>query len=791
MDLATLGTVPKVRLVTNHWMMDCLYYFTKPHGQRIIDTICEQCNEAYAKHVEEFPDFISNNGQVHMMGCSLGGIAAYDILAHQWKEGDGRPPWETIEEQAYVVKKPEITVPILDFNVRFLFTCGSPVAACLVLRGLDFLYYRPPMRTKLYNVFHPFDPLGYRIEPMVNKTYVDVQPVRIHKLQRRRILPMPLPRIPNLGIKSSIAGAAPLIMRARRTFLRYMMTSEGTLIMDKNITERTVVEPTQQEADELHVQSADELPYDNSLASKNDDDDEEEETNSEGRKYDSAPEAEATPERPYMSRRISSRHKTMVRRRSHSVRDQDERIWIGADDNIGPRFVYETEEHTRTASWSETATVSDERPIWNRKWFKFDNLRRVDSGSTDGSSKTLIPVEDKLGPGTDDETRSVASTEKGSSKAASIINMAGNVATAALSAVGLKSDSPNAQETDIDGTDGKSVTQTSLDTPNNTSKEGSKKDESSLSMTAVVSKPHHRAMSAEFIRVPVEYSSIVPNLEAIATSKSPVFEGANKTSYFYDSLTSASPTDVRGPSSRDDDLNSESSYSTAIGLEVFSSPASLDRASICMTIPEDDLLDLDDAATETEELHNQLGTTDSYAADADVDDSDDDTKVAKNDSASNIECTSDEEASLNTEEKMIEGTDGKQYPRIDYVLNETVIDAYASEWIVAMKSHFKYWANRFLLAEVPSHMGLHYKLRFLADDPRNKLQSGCVLAMATTHDGGWQYNEDRPLTNLIGLRHVVSQNPGVVFITSCDWVGLVSERGGFSRKKAGQAGKGN
>ncbi|KAM3588930.1 hypothetical protein VKS41_001357 [Umbelopsis sp. WA50703] len=654
MDLATLGTVPK-------------------------------CNEAYAKHVEEFPDFISNNGQVHMMGCSLGGIAAYDILAHQWNDEDGKPPWEAVEEQAYVVKKPDINVPKLDFNVRFLFTCGSPV---------DFLYYRPPLRTKLFNVFHPFDPLGYRIEPMVNKTYVDVQPVRIHKLQRRRILPVPLPRIPNLGIKSSIAGAAPLIMRARRTFLRYMMTSEGTLIMDKNITERTVVDTAQPDADELQVQSADELPYDNSLVGK-DDDDEVEETNSEGRKYDSAPEAEATPERPYMSRRISSRHKNMVRRRSHSVRDQDERIWIGADDSIGPRFVYESEEHARTTSWTATATGSDERPIWNRKWFKFDNLRRMDSGSTDASSKTLIPGEDKQGPGTDDETKSVGSTDKNSSKAASIINIAGTVATAALSAVGLKSEASNTQETTVNDADGNKVSQISLDTPQDTCNENLKKQETSLPMTSpLVPRLHNRALSADIIRVPVEYSSIVPNLEAIATSKSPVFEGANKTSYFYEALNPASPTDIRGTGSRDDDLNSESSYSTAIGLEVFSSPASLDRASICMTIPEDDLLDLDDAAVQTEEVHNQLGSSDSYAADADVDDSDDDTKVAKKDCASTVEIASDEEASLNTEENLIDGNDGKQYPRIDYVLNETVIDAYASEWIVAMKSHFKYWANR-------------------------------------------------------------------------------------------------
>jgi hypothetical protein len=40
--------------------------------------------------------------------------------------------------------------------------------------------------------------------------------------------------------------------------------------------------------------------------------------------------------------------------------------------------------------------------------------------------------------------------------------------------------------------------------------------------------------------------------------------------------------------------------------------------------------------------------------------------------------------------------DGLVYPRLDYVLRETVIDTYGSEWIVAVKSHFKYWANRYV-----------------------------------------------------------------------------------------------
>lgn len=523
----------------------------------------------------------------------------------------------------------------------------------------------------MFNVFHPFDPLGYRIEPMVNKSYVDVQPVRIDKLQRRRILPMPLPKIPNLGIKSSIAGAAPLIMRARRTFLRYMMTSEGTLIMDKNITERTVVDNGQSvmEEDELQVQSADELPYDNRKSADQERDDSGVATadDAEFRPYDSAPEAEAMPVRPYMSRRISSRHTKIVRRRSHSVRDGEERIWLGADDTIGPRFLYESEERT-----TQTTTTDVVRPIWTRKWFQFDKRGRSDTTSTDS---TLVHGQ----PDGSDDDKSLAgsSTEKASSKAASIIGMAGTVATAALSAVGLSH-----HNTD--------------DTNSNSDEQQQQREKDSSSSTSPAStivlpgkgtyRPV-RAVSTDFICVPAEYSSIVPNLEAIATAKSPVFDGTSNTSYFYDTRALS---ESRTTKAKDDDLSSESSYSTAIGLEVFSSPASLDRASLVMTIPEDDLLDLD-GQSQSDDLQKQIERNDSnYNADDSGSDDDNETKIEQ-DTTSN---QSDEESQSKTGDKLIDGIDGQHYPRIDYVLNETVIDAYASEWIVAMKSHFKYWANR-------------------------------------------------------------------------------------------------
>ncbi|KAG0162684.1 hypothetical protein DFQ28_010452 [Apophysomyces sp. BC1034] len=250
MNQSTLNTVPKVRLATNDWVMDSLYYFTRPHGQCIIDTICDQCNHAYQTHLIEYPDFIDNQGQVHIVGCSLGGIAAYDIASMQWFEEDGQPPWEVVEESDYVCRKPDVCVPRLDFKLRYLFTCGSPIAATLIFRGLDYMHYRPPRRTQVFNIFHPFDPLGYRIEPMINEVYCAVHPVRLRRAQRRRILP----RIPNLGIRSSIAGAAPLIMKVRQSFWQYVMTTNYTML---NTTDDSSKETRSTEEDDICSVSSD------------------------------------------------------------------------------------------------------------------------------------------------------------------------------------------------------------------------------------------------------------------------------------------------------------------------------------------------------------------------------------------------------------------------------------------------------------------------------------------------------------------------------------------------------
>ncbi|KAI8142825.1 hypothetical protein BJV82DRAFT_713927 [Fennellomyces sp. T-0311] len=205
MEQATMDNVPKVRLATNQWLMDCLYYFSKPYGQCIIDTICRQCNEAYRDYGS--PD------NVHMIGFSLGGIAAYDILAMQSNVS-------VQQNDPYACSAPDVCVPKLDFSVQHLFTCGSPIAAALIFRGLDYQHYRPSSGTRVHNVFHPYDPLGYRLEPMTSPDFLNVPPVRLSRAPPRRRL---LPRIPDLGIKTFITQ-----------YYALMISSEDEWVMECN-----------------------------------------------------------------------------------------------------------------------------------------------------------------------------------------------------------------------------------------------------------------------------------------------------------------------------------------------------------------------------------------------------------------------------------------------------------------------------------------------------------------------------------------------------------------------------
>ncbi|XP_029536698.1 phospholipase DDHD2-like isoform X1 [Oncorhynchus nerka] len=82
-----------------------------------------------------------------------------------------------------------IVYPQLAFQPQAFFALGSPIGMFLTVRGLKRIdpKYSLPTCKSFYNIYHPFDPVAYRIEPMVVFPDVDLPPILIphHKGRKR------------------------------------------------------------------------------------------------------------------------------------------------------------------------------------------------------------------------------------------------------------------------------------------------------------------------------------------------------------------------------------------------------------------------------------------------------------------------------------------------------------------------------------------------------------------------------------------------------------------------------
>ncbi|KAF9194005.1 hypothetical protein BGZ51_001349, partial [Haplosporangium sp. Z 767] len=226
MSLASLRTVPKVRLVMNDYFADILYYFNSHFGNQIIGMIVDELNEAYDNFMEKHPDF---NGKISIYALSLGGIAMFDILTCLDDDRDeedvadkknnsntASESMETQNQQACdeevrepTQKRPRIrkqdqskfraVIPKLKFRPHYLFTVGSPLGAVLVMRNLDWESFHPPDDIIHHNIFHPFDPLGYRVEPLIDSVFAGIPASQIRSYSSSQLFPsLSLPSLPSL-----------------------------------------------------------------------------------------------------------------------------------------------------------------------------------------------------------------------------------------------------------------------------------------------------------------------------------------------------------------------------------------------------------------------------------------------------------------------------------------------------------------------------------------------------------------------------------------------------------------
>lgn len=85
--------------------------------------------------------------------------------------------------------QPAVQYPQLDFKPHTLFAFGSPIGMFLSVRGIEELGedFKLPTCDSFINVFHPFDPVAYRVEPLINPEF-NCKPILVpHHMGRKRL----------------------------------------------------------------------------------------------------------------------------------------------------------------------------------------------------------------------------------------------------------------------------------------------------------------------------------------------------------------------------------------------------------------------------------------------------------------------------------------------------------------------------------------------------------------------------------------------------------------------------
>ncbi|XP_078592111.1 phospholipase DDHD1-like isoform X2 [Branchiostoma floridae x Branchiostoma japonicum] len=209
-----------LREVLNASAMDIMYYMSPLYRNEITRCLQQELNRIYQEFCTRNPYFQPKGGKVSLLAHSLGSVITYDImtgwspiqqydqyLSHEKTEHPdlvqvalgqeqlvsevkrARQQLEDLEKKLMASSTYALSSrpPALRFDVENFFCLGSPLAVFLCLRGVraqgvGTLEHIIPANLckRLFNIFHPADPVAYRIEPLILRHYAGIQPQLIH-----------------------------------------------------------------------------------------------------------------------------------------------------------------------------------------------------------------------------------------------------------------------------------------------------------------------------------------------------------------------------------------------------------------------------------------------------------------------------------------------------------------------------------------------------------------------------------------------------------------------------------
>ncbi|KAJ5674871.1 uncharacterized protein N7477_004805 [Penicillium maclennaniae] len=224
----TLESVPAVRNLISDLAMDVLLY-QSGYCEHISNIVKQECNRILQLYKTRNPSF---QGTVSLCGHSLGSAILFDILCHQPTEPDaakqGSQP--AAQESDDIAEQRNPGRIALNFECEEFFCLGSPIALFQMLKGKTIAGYSP-LRTRnpnstlgvdiestvlgslgaskrdsrnsargelddnsaiisapkcrdIYNIFHPSDPVSYRLEPLISPAMASLKPQPLPSVKR-------------------------------------------------------------------------------------------------------------------------------------------------------------------------------------------------------------------------------------------------------------------------------------------------------------------------------------------------------------------------------------------------------------------------------------------------------------------------------------------------------------------------------------------------------------------------------------------------------------------------------
>ncbi|KAL7623349.1 hypothetical protein AAE478_007030 [Parahypoxylon ruwenzoriense] len=213
----TIEGVAFTRSLISDLALDVLLY-QSAYREQIAEIVLQESNRIYRLFLERNPDF---KGKVHIIGHSLGSAIMFDILCRQKEKP---PPPETprnplrfwsSQDRPELSKDPNDLA--FDFDVEDLYCLGSPIGLFQMLKGRTVAARGKPNATpsesplnsehvedpflsslatdqrlsaitglpfsvsspkvaQLFNIFHPSDPISYRLEPLISPAMSSLRP---------------------------------------------------------------------------------------------------------------------------------------------------------------------------------------------------------------------------------------------------------------------------------------------------------------------------------------------------------------------------------------------------------------------------------------------------------------------------------------------------------------------------------------------------------------------------------------------------------------------------------------